>query len=57
MVAAYRVAKVSERRPFLAADFKRHRAGFTHIGDLWEAEGQRAWTMSRCGTVRTSFSS
>ena len=34
MVAAYRVAKVSERRPFLAADFKRHRAGFTHIGDL-----------------------
>jgi hypothetical protein len=39
VVAAYRVAKVSERAPFLAPDFKRHRAGFTHIGDLWEHEG------------------
>jgi hypothetical protein len=39
VVAAYRVAKVSERGPFLAPDFKRHRAGFTHIGDLWEHEG------------------
>ena len=42
VVAAYRVAKVSERGPFLAPGFKRHRAGFTHIGDLWEqrrAEG------------------
>lgn len=39
VVAGYRAAKVSERRPFLAPDFKRHRAGFTHIGDLWEHEG------------------
>lgn len=39
LVAAYRAAKVSERRPFLSPDFKRHRAGFTHIGDLWEHEG------------------
>jgi hypothetical protein len=39
VVAAYRVAKVSERAPFLAPGFKRHRAGFTHIGDLWEHRG------------------
>ncbi len=39
VVAAYRVAKVSERGPFLAPGFKRHRAGFTHIGDLWELDG------------------
>lgn len=35
VVAAYRVAKVSERAPFLSPGFKRHRAGFTHIGELW----------------------
>jgi hypothetical protein len=39
VVAAYRVAKVSERAPFMAPDFKRHRAGFTHIGELWEHDG------------------
>jgi hypothetical protein len=39
VVAGYRVAKVSERGPFLAPNFKRHRAGFTHIGDLWEHRG------------------
>ena len=39
VVAAYRVAKVSERAPFLSPDFKRHRAGFTHIGELWEHDG------------------
>ena len=39
VVAAYRVAKVSERGPFLAPDFKRHRAGFTHIGELWDHRG------------------
>ena len=39
VVAAYRAAKVSERAPFLAPGFKRHRAGFTHIGDLWEHDG------------------
>lgn len=39
VVAAYRVAKVSERAPYLAPDFKRHRAGFTHIGELWAHEG------------------
>lgn len=39
VVAAYRVAKVSERAPFLAPDFKRHRAGFTHAGELWEHQG------------------
>jgi predicted ester cyclase len=36
VVAAYRVAKVSERAPFLSPSFKRHRAGFTHIGELWD---------------------
>lgn len=41
VVAAYRVAKVSERRPFLAPGFQRHRAGFTHIGDLWDGEGPK----------------
>ena len=41
VVAAYRVAKVSERGPFLAPGFKRHRAGFTHIGDLWESKGPK----------------
>jgi hypothetical protein len=39
VVAAYRVAKVSERAPFLAPHFKRHRAGFTHIGELWKHRG------------------
>jgi hypothetical protein len=39
VVAGYRAARVSERGPFLAPDFRRHRAGFTHIGDLWEHQG------------------
>lgn len=39
VVAAYRMAKVSERAPFLAPGFKRHRAGFTHIGELWDHHG------------------
>ncbi len=36
VVASYRAARVSERGPFLAPGFKRHRAGFTHIGELWD---------------------
>lgn len=39
VVAGYREAKVSDRAPFLAPDFKRHRAGFTHIGELWDHQG------------------
>ncbi len=39
LVARYRAAKVSERGPFLAPDFVRHRAGFSHIGELFGAEG------------------
>lgn len=39
VVAGYRVAKVSDRAPFLSPSFKRHRAGFTHIGELWELQG------------------
>jgi len=39
LVARYRAARVSERGPFLAPDFVRHRAGFTHIGELFGLEG------------------
>jgi len=39
VVTAYRRAKVSDRKPFLAPGFVRHRAGFTHIGELWGHEG------------------
>lgn len=39
VVAGYRAARVSERAPFLADDFRRHRAGFTHIGELFEHRG------------------
>ena len=39
MVAGYRAARVSERAPYLSPDFKRHRAGFTHIGELWDHQG------------------
>jgi predicted ester cyclase len=39
VLAAYRAAKVSDRKPFLAPDFRRHRAGFTHIGELSGLEG------------------
>ncbi|MGH8871382.1 MAG: ester cyclase [Acidimicrobiia bacterium] len=44
VVAGYRAAKVSERQPFLAKDFRRHRAGFTHIGELWHHEGSGGMT-------------
>lgn len=39
VVAAYRAARVSERAPFLADHFRRHRAGFTHIGELFDHRG------------------
>lgn len=39
VVAGYRAAKVSERKPFMSPDFRRHRAGFTHIGELWGGPG------------------
>ncbi|MGH9246835.1 MAG: ester cyclase [Acidimicrobiales bacterium] len=39
LVRRYRAAKVSERKPFLAPSFRRHRAGFTHIGELWDHQG------------------
>lgn len=39
VVAGYRAAKVSERKPFVSPTFVRHRAGFTHIGELWEHQG------------------
>lgn len=34
LVRAYRAAKVADRSQYRAADFRRHRAGFQHIGDL-----------------------
>lgn len=39
LIAAYRSAKVSERTPFLAPSFRRHRAGFFHIGELRGGSG------------------
>ena len=36
LVRAYRAAKPSERAPFLAPDFVRHRPGFKNIGELWD---------------------
>ncbi len=41
LVTRYRAAKVSDRGPFLAPDFVRHRAGFSHIGELF-APGESA---------------
>jgi predicted ester cyclase len=35
LVTRYRAARVSERAPFLAPGFVRHRAGFSHIGELF----------------------
>jgi predicted ester cyclase len=39
LVTRYRAAKVSERSPFLAPGFVRHRAGFSHIGEMFGLEG------------------
>jgi predicted ester cyclase len=39
LVTRYRAAAVSERGPFLAPDFVRHRAGFSHIGELFGTAG------------------
>lgn len=39
LVRGYRAAKVSERGPFLAPDFVRHRAGFKNIAELWGGPG------------------
>lgn len=39
LVRRYRAARVSERGPFLAEGFRRHRAGFAHIGEMWGDQG------------------
>jgi len=39
LVARYRAARVSMRGPFLAPDFVRHRAGFSHVGELFGSTG------------------
>jgi len=39
VVTEYRAANVSARKPFLSPGFKRHRAGFSHIGELWSHDG------------------
>ncbi len=44
LVTRYRAAKVSDRGPFLAPDFVRHRAGFSHIGELFGMEGSAGMT-------------
>ena len=39
VVTRYRMAKVSDRGPFLAPEYRRHRAGFRHLGELWGGSG------------------
>lgn len=39
LVRRYRAARASERAPFLAPDFVRHRAGFKNIAELWGGPG------------------
>ena len=39
MVYRYRTAPVSGRAPFWAPGFKRHRAGFKNLGELYGGEG------------------
>lgn len=39
LIRRYRAAKVSERRPFWAPGFVRHRAGFKNIAELWGGPG------------------
>ncbi len=39
VVTRYRMAKVSERGPFLAPEYSRLRPGFKHLGELWGGKG------------------
>jgi hypothetical protein len=39
LIRRYRAAKVSERGPFWAPGFVRHRAGFKNIAELWGGPG------------------
>ena len=39
VITRYRMAKVSERGPFLAPTYERLRPGFRHLGELWGGKG------------------
>jgi hypothetical protein len=39
VITRYRLSRVSERAPFMAPGFHRHRAGFLHSGELWGGSG------------------
>lgn len=39
LIRRYRAARVSERKPFFAPGFVRHRAGFANIAELWGGPG------------------
>ncbi len=40
LIRRYRAVPVSERAPFLAPDFVRHRAGFAHLAELFGGSGK-----------------
>jgi predicted ester cyclase len=44
ITTAYRAASVAERPQYLADDFVRHRAGFSHIGELFGMQGSAGFT-------------
>jgi len=44
VTTAYRAAKVADRPRYLAPDFVRHRAGFSHIGQLFGLQGPAGFT-------------
>lgn len=44
ITTAYRAATVAERPRFLAPDFVRHRAGFSHIGELFGMQGSAGFS-------------
>jgi hypothetical protein len=39
VITRYRMAKVSERGPFFAPEYRRLRPGFKHLGELWGGKG------------------
>lgn len=46
VITRYRMANVSERAPFLAPGYRRHRAGFLHLGELWGGKGLKDDTLT-----------
>ena len=39
VITRYRMAKVSDRGPFLSPEYRRHRPGFKNLGELWGGSG------------------